>query len=344
MIDILLPTILLYAFGFFNLLGIKPHLLPQYIVFFIGSLSIYFVSRRATTNAFRFNARFLYLLFVLTLIVTFVIGLEVKGSKRWLDFYLFNFQPSEFFKIIFLMYMADYFTRYRRELDEPIVIGKALLYFALPTFIILKQPDLGTALVVSVTFITLLLCSGIPRRILFILTGYTAALLPLFWLTLHDYQKNRLFSFFNPSLDTSGIGYNKLQAIITSGSGKFLGKGLGFGTQSKLFFLPENHTDFAFSSLIEQFGFVGGFLIIVLFCILLVNIFKRVLQNMHEAGEEEYFRYLYTIGFFSLISFQLLLNMGMNLGIFPITGVPLPFISYGGSSLVSIMLGLALLP
>lgn len=345
MIAILLPAFLLFSFGFFNLLGIKPNLLPQHIVAFVLAIAAFIMVKQIGWFTVRHNSRFLYWMMFALLAITYVIGEEIKGSKRWIDLFVFNFQPSEFFKIAFLVFMADFFTRHRREMDEPLIFLRALFYFVAPVFIIFKQPDLGTALVFGVIFTVLLLFAGIPKRTLTRLFLYIMVLLPFAWFLLAPYQKNRLISFISPAHDQAGIGYNMLQAIITTGSGKFIGKGLGYGTQSKLFFLPENHTDFAYSSLVEQFGFIGGLTVIILYCLLIYVLFRKaiVLARETSTSDEIRYRFLYLVGFIAFFAFQTIVNISMNIGLFPVTGITLPLISYGGSSLTSFMLGLALI-
>lgn len=345
MISVLLPSLLIYSFGLFNLLGIKPYLLPQHIIAFILAIVAFITVNRIGWFTIRHNSRFLYWFMFALLIITYIVGVEIKGSKRWIDLFVFNFQPSEFFKIVFLVFMADYFTRHRREMDEPLIFIKALFYFAAPALIIFKQPDLGTALVFGVIFIVLMLFAGIPKRTLLRLFAYILLLLPLAWFLLAPYQKNRLISFFAPTHDQAGIGYNMLQAIITTGSGKFIGKGLGYGTQARLFFLPENHTDFAFSSLVEQFGFVGGITVILLYVALIYLLFRKAARLAREVtvSDEKRYRFLYLVGFIAFFTFQTMVNISMNIGLFPVTGITLPLISYGGSSLTSFMLGLALI-
>lgn len=344
MIAILLPTLLLNLFSFFNLLGIKKELVFNELVFLGIALGFFFLAKKIKLHFFRENAKFFYWLFVALLIATYIIGAEIRGSRRWIDFYFFNFQPSEFFKIFFVIFFADFFSRLKKNLDNLSTFLKSLLYFLLPTFIIFKQPDLGNALVYVAIYLTILLFSEVPKRYILTLTLICVLILPAGWLFLHDYQKDRLTSFINPEANQRGTSYNMTQAIITTGSGKFLGKGLGFGTQSKLFFLPENHTDFAFSSLVEQFGFVGGFVVIVLYIYVFILFVKRALLYVKHTDEENLFSFYFIVGFFAFFMFQTLVNIGMNLGMFPIVGIALPFISYGGSSLVSLLFAFGLIP
>ena len=173
---------------------------------------------------------------------------------------------------------------------------------------------------------------------------FSIIILPLGWFTLKDYQKQRITTFISPQVDLQGSSYNRFQSIITVGSGKFLGRGLGLGTQSKLFYLPENHTDFAFASLVEQFGFIGGASVIGLFFVIAYVLILKVLSFYNSKDDYGKFSYLVVLGILSYLSFQVLINIGMNLGLLPIVGVVLPIISYGGSAFVTFLLGLSLIP
>ncbi len=344
MLTILLTTFFLNLFSFFNLLGINRTLVVYQVVYYLIALGVFFVARRIGTAFFRSNTKFFYWFFVFLLVLTFIIGIEAHGSKRWIDLYVFNFQPSEFFKIFFILFLADFFVRHKKDSDEPLVFLKSLGYLFLPLLIIFKQPDFGNAMAYVVIYLIMLFFSPIPKKYLFTLIIIGALVLPVGWFTLKDYQRARITSFLNPELDPQGTNYNMTQAVITVGSGQFFGRGLGLGTQSKLFFLPENHTDFAFSSLVEQFGFIGGFTVFMLYFFLILYFIRKLSKTFHANDDEKQLSFYYILGFFSYCIFQTFVNIGMNMGLLPITGVALPFISYGGSSLVSFMFGLSLLP
>ncbi len=344
MIDILIPSFLLSIFGLFNIFGIKQNYLPRQIVFFIIGFTLYFIIKKIGRNFFRINGRFFYWSLIALTVITYIIGFEIKGSRRWLNLYFFNFQGSEFLKIFFILTLSSYLAKKAKSFNKVNVFLTSLLYCLLPFLIIFKQPDLANAIVFVFIYLVMLLFSDLPKKYLFNLIIISLLTLPLGWFFLKPYQKERLASFFNPYYDIQGTSYNMIQAIITIGSGKFFGRGLGLGTQSRLFFLPENHNDFAFSSLVEQFGFVGGFFVIVFFLAIIWSIIKRTIKFYFQKEEEGKESFLYLIGFLSYFIFQTLVNIGMNLGLLPVAGVTLPFISYGGSSIVSLLIGLALLP
>ena len=334
---------ILFSFSFFNIVGIRQQLVWQHLLFFGVSLGMFFLVRWMGFRFFYEHTWVWYVLFVGLLLFTYIIGFEARGSKRWIDIGFFNFQPSEFFKVFYGLFLASFFTHYRRSLDEPATIVRVIALAAIPTLIIFLQPDLGSALVYMVIFVVSMFLSAVPRRILFRLASAVLVLLPLGWFFLKEYQRARLVSFIYPQADALGSGYNVLQAKITAGSGGFFGKGLGFGTQTKLFFLPENHTDFAFASLVEQFGFIGGAVLIVAYILLFILLIRRSLKWGQERDAMAQVRFMYGMSFACALLFQAIVNIGMNLGILPVTGITLPFVSYGGSSLLSLMVGMALL-
>lgn len=344
MLGIYLPSLLLFLFGLFSLLGIRHELVINHLIFFAVGLIIFFVIKAIGFQFFRLNAKFFYWLFVILLIVTFIVGIEVKGSRRWISFFFFNFQASEFFKIFFVVFMADFLAKPRMYTQQLRAFLESLGYVAFPALIIFKQPDLATALTFVFIYGITIFFSTIPKKYIFSFLLIAVLVIPLGFFSLHDYQKARIIGFFNPQVDTKGTSYNVTQAIIAVGSGQFFGKGLGLGTQSELHFLPENHTDFAFASLIEQFGFVGGSVIIVLYVVLGYSLVKKIVKYFYQKDDEGRYKFFYTLGFFAFFIFQVLINIGMNLGLTPIAGITLPLISYGGSSLVTWMVGLAMLP
>jgi rod shape determining protein RodA len=271
------------------------------------------------------------------LVVTYIIGFESRGSKRWIDFYFFNFQTSEFLKIFFILFLSDICSR-KDSFDLKSLLKSALI-FVPPILLIFKQPDLGNAIIFFIIYTSILFFNGLPLG--YFIKGFLAlaALVPLSWHFLKTYQKNRILSFINPDLDPSGVSYNLIQAVITVGSGGFFGKGLGLGTQSRFAFLPENHTDFAFASLVEQFGFLGGLVVIILFGIILYRLIRKAIANQHDP-----FSFSFLIGIITFVGAQVIINIGMNLGLFPVAGIALPLITYGGSSILTtfMLIGLAM--
>ncbi|MFH1827481.1 MAG: FtsW/RodA/SpoVE family cell cycle protein [bacterium] len=344
MTTILVSSFLLNIFSFFNLLGINKTFAFAQLSFFIIALIIFVIGKILGIEYFKKNYKFFYWMFIFLLLFTFIIGDVIRGSKRWISLYFFNFQPSEFFKIFFIIFLSKIISQNENDIEKRSFVIKILLYLALPFFIVFKQPDLGNALSYIAIMVLILLFSKIPKKYIFNLFLIFILILPLGWNILKDYQKNRVVSFFIAQEGTQGSNYNMIQSKIAAGSGKFLGRGLGYGTQSKLFFLPESHTDFAFSSLTEQFGFIGGFLIILLYFLICINLIKIIMKFYLRGTSEDRFYLYYCVGLLGYLSFQIFVNIAMNLGSFPITGVSLPIISYGGSSLLTFALGIALLP
>jgi len=341
---IIISSIFLSIFGLFNLFGLKQELFFRQLIYLIFGFLGYYLLKSIGSHFFRINAKFFYWFFIGILLITFIVGLEIRGSKRWLNFYFFNFQSSEFFKVFFILFLAEILTIKNILSNSFINFIKIFLFFLLPFIIIFKQPDLGNAMVYFFIFITLVMFSTIQKKYLGYLSGLFIFLMPLGWFLMKDYQKARILSFISPHLDTQGTAYNMIQAVITIGSGMFFGRGLGLSTQSRLFFLPENTTDFAFASLVEQFGFFGGFFVLIFFTLIFIELVKKTVHFYHQKSEEDQKKFLYCLGILSYFASQTIINLGMNMGIMPVTGIALPFISYGGSSAMAILLGLALLP
>jgi len=337
-------SFLLSIFSFFNLLGINSTYAYTQLGFILFAILIYIFAKVLGIGFFKKNYKFLYWLFIFLLLLVFLIGDEVRGSKRWIDFYFLNFQPSEFFKIIFIIFISKFISFNEDNLEKRNIYFTSLTYLFIPFIIVYKQPDLGNALAYITIFFSILLFSKLPKKYIFNTIIVLLITLPILWGLLKDYQKNRIINFLVKTENVTESNYNLVQSIISVGSGKFLGRGLGYGTQSKLSFLPENHTDFAFSALTEQFGFVGSFTILFLFFLICLELIKLILKLSSNHTFSSRFYLYYSIGFLSYFTFQVLVNIAMNLGSFPIAGVALPMISYGGSSLSTYVLGIALLP
>lgn len=280
----------------------------------------------------------LYGISLLLLIGVLLFGRTISGSQRWLNLASFSFQPSELVKISLILALAKYFFEHEinRRLgfrDLYIPLGMALL----PALLIMKQPDLGTALLILLIGISIFLFLGIAWKTLLISLGGTALFLPLSWFFLRDYQKKRVFVFLQPEADPLGAGYHIIQSKIAVGSGSLWGKGFLKGTQGQLRFLPEQHTDFAFSVLSEEWGFVGSLFVVTLFLLLILSALNIARQSKDRFG------LVIALGISAIFLWQSLVNMGMVVGLVPVVGVPLPFISYGGSSILASLIGIGLL-
>ena len=272
-------------------------------------------------------AIYLYLLGVILLILILYFGKSAFGATRWLDLGFFQLQPSELMKLFIVIVLARYFADIYGEI-KPQHIFIALILTIISAYLILMQPDLGTVSVLSVGALSVLFFAKLTKKQIISLILLIIMALPLIWFNLKPYQKERVYTFLNPSSDVYGSGYNVLQSTITIGSGGLFGKGLGHGPQSQLNFLPVAHTDFIFAGVAEASGLIGSMVLIILFLILIFRII-----NIARISKDN-FGMLLAVGFGAVIFFQMAVNIGMNLGLTPVTGVPLPFVSHGGTSLI----------
>jgi rod shape determining protein RodA len=282
-------------------------------------------------------APLLYALGLGALVAVFLIGRTVSGARRWLFVGPVSVQPSELFKLCFVLMAVWLLTsRWAQPVGKTVLVMAAPLA-VVPAALILKQPDLGTALLLFPVLIALLVAAGMPMRLLggLALAGVAAA--PLAWLALKDYQRERILVFLDPFRDPLGSAYNVIQAKIAIGSGQLLGKGVAGATQSRLAFLPERHTDFIFAVFAETWGFVGCLVLLTCYALLLLRGFDIAASTREPVGR------LVALGVTALVATQVLVNVGMVTGLIPVVGIPLPFMSYGGSSMVVSMMALGLL-
>jgi rod shape determining protein RodA len=280
----------------------------------------------------------LYVVQIGLLILTLAIGSGVGGSARWVALGPFQFQFSEIAKILMIVVLANYFgSRQGRLTSLPSILGACILVGP-PWLLVMMQPDLGTSLVLLAILGGMLFLSGASLRWLAVLVGGTLASLPFVWnVVLRDYQKARIVGFLNPTNDLQGAGWQLHQSQIAVGSGGLFGKGLTNGTQNQLEFLPVQESDFVAAIYLEELGFLGAMLLLVLFAALLWRILVSGWRSRDPFG------LMFAAGLASMILFQVIVNIGMVVGIMPITGIPLPFISHGGASLISIAIGLGIL-
>jgi len=275
---------------------------------------------------------------VILLLVVLLFGYATRGSQRWILMGGFSFQPSELVKLTIILALARYFddhrsgTAYRlRELLVPFLI------VLIPFLFIIRQPDLGTALILLILFVSMVFFAGIQWHSLLISLATAVVLLPLGWHFLRDYQKDRILTFFNHERDPLGTGYHIIQSMIAVGSGGILGKGFLKGTQTQLKFLPEQQTDFVFSVFAEEWGFLGCLVLIVLFLTLILWGLKIAVHSRDYLGT------LISFGITMIIFWEVFINIGMVLAVLPVVGIPLPFLSYGGSAMVVLLAAVGLL-
>lgn len=343
---LLVSTLLLCVMGFAALYSIGlgkedatdfSLLMRQLIAFAIGC-SIIIVLSLIHYIRLRSGSIFIYACSLVALLIVLFAGQEIRGTRGWFEFGLFSFQPVEYAKIGLIFMLAWYFSSNSRQIDRLIHVVASAIIAVVPIGLVLLQPDLGSALVLIIIWIGMLLMSGIPKRYtISIALLIVLAMLAGWFFVFKDYQRERILTFLLPSQESQGRSYNIRQAQIAIGSGKLLGAGLGFGSQSHLKFLPESQTDFIFSVIAEELGFVG--VAGILLCWLLF--FQRAAALMKKI-RDDFGLYLVLGSFFFFLS-HVVINIGGNLGLLPLTGIVLPFMSYGGSALVISLLAVGLI-
>jgi rod shape determining protein RodA len=318
----------------------QPDFFSRQIIWLCVSLVAFFIFAYID---FRFLKRsdILFLLFLsscFVLLLLFVFGSTAKGATSWFSFGGFSFQPVDVMKLVVVLMLAKYFSRRHVEIKNIKHVLISGLYAFIPFVLVFLQPDFGSAMIIFFIWLGMVLVSGISKRHLLVIGGVCVLTFFVLWTSVFaPYQKARIVTFFNPLSDIRGTGYNAYQSTVAVGSGEIVGKGLGFGTQSRLRFLPEYQTDFIFASFSEEWGFVGSFVIMLLFVLL----FWRILQIALTASSN--FEMLFGIGLAIYFMSHIVINIGMNLGIMPVTGIPLPFMSYGGSHLLTEFIALGIL-
>lgn len=295
---------------------------------------------------YRWFIKFAYAFFtvgIVLLLVVLIAGKRGMGAQRWIPLGFFSFQPSEFFKLFFVIAVSRYLS-YREQnalLDLGELAKIALIFFFIPALLIIKQPDLGTLMILTFVFLAVMLAAGIRRKIVVVALIISLISIPfvgnILWNGLKQYQKNRLVAFMDTSIDPQGIGYHIKQSKVSIGSGRFLGKGYLQGTQGVLRFLPEKHTDFIFSVFAEEWGFAGSLVLFMLYVFIILRGFDTALRARDPAGS------FLALGVTFMLLFYCTVNIGMTLGAVPVVGVPLPFMSYGGTALLSNFLAIGVL-
>jgi len=328
--------LLVLILGLVTVWSTAPELFFTQLAFVIIGIIIVYLLSRFDSEVFFSVSNFLYLASILLLILTIFVGKNIRGSVRWIDLGIFNLQTSEIIKPFLAIFYSSYLSKNILKKWQDIL--KFLLLSLIPVALVIIQPDMGTALTLTCLPLALLIFTGHFRKILIIGVIFMSLAIPLESKLLKPYQRQRVETFINPYKDPQGAGYNVIQATIAVGSGGIFGKGVKLGTQSHLSFLPERHTDFIFASFVEEFGLIGAFFLLSAYFIIIRTCLRSagVLKDNRAS--------LLSFSVFSLIAFQAVVNIGMNLGVTPVTGITLPFFSYGGSSLLSfaILIGLQL--
>ncbi len=327
---LLLPALFLSVFALFTLISfgeISTRFIKQSVWIIFGL--ILFIGLQKTDLYFLKDRKFIitvYTLSIVSLLILFVSGHVAKGAQSWIKLGFLSIQPTDPAKLILIVLLAKYFSKRFVEISvfKHVVISG--IYAGILGFLILMQPDFGSAVTVFSIWAGIIFISGLSKKHIILLATVGLLVMGLAWnYAFKEYQKNRILNFIHPMRDIRGSGYNQYQAVIAVGSGQIIGKGIGYGTQSKLKFLPEYQTDFIFAAFAEEWGFVGVLMVLISFLIILLRIIHIAMRADNN------FDSLIAAGVFIFFGVHVLINIGMNLGIMPITGIPLPFMSYGGS-------------
>jgi rod shape determining protein RodA len=339
---LLAATLLIVAYGIgaaysatLNSPGLEDLTLRQIIYAVVGFVIMILLA----FNDYRFLANLqkpLYVIAMSILAILLVIGQIHFGAQRWLDIHLFPIQPSEISKIIVIITLAKYLSDHVDVMRHFRYVIFSFLFVLPPILLIFFQPALGTSICIMVVWVGMIVGVGARFWHLGILAMGAISAIPLLWIVMQDYMRQRIFTFVNPLSDPMGAGYNVIQARIAIGAGGMWGTGFAQGSQSQLHFLRVRHTDFIFSVIGEEMGFIGAIILFVLLAFIIWRVSRAAAIARDQYG------YLIAYGVASILLFQCALNIGMNLGLMPITGIPLPFISTGGSSLITFLIGLGL--
>ncbi len=334
---VLLSLLIIYGISI-NPIAPNAAIFAKQLIFAVLGFLISFALAGTNYRIWITYSKLAYVFCALLLVYVIFFGLSIRGTTGWISLGFITFQPVEFAKIGLLIVLAKYFSDYGRQffLWRHILASGALTMFYVA--LVLLQPDLGSAIVLFGTWFLMLLIAGVPRKHLLVLLSGLLVAGALGWMFLFQpYQKDRILTFINPQFDVLGRGYNVRQSIIAVGSGRIFGRGFGLGSQSQLKFLPSAETDFIFAVLAEEFGFIG--VIFLLGCFLLI--LYRLLIAAHRTMDN--FAAFFALGLASLLTVQSFINVGMNLGIAPVTGIPLPFMSAGGSSLLAFFIAFGII-
>ena len=323
----------LIVFSVVILSSLDRHLFPLYFIYIIVALGAFWFFSQINFDIVSLFSKHFYIASIVLLLLTLVIGRVTRGTFRWIPIGPFSLQPAEIVRPFLLVFFANYMARGEINLKK---IFKSILLLFIPVILILVQPSLGVSVLTVVGFAGVLIATKIDKKYLLAGLGAVIVLLPLLWNFLAPYQKQRILTFLEPTSDPLGAGYNSLQSTIAVGSGKFFGTGLGKGIQTQLAFLPEKQSDFVFAAVAEELGIVGAGLVLLVSFIILFRL-THFMENAVSPAARAYIS-----GFFLIYLVQVFVHVGMNMGMLPITGVPFPLLSAGGSSLLATMVGLGI--
>jgi rod shape determining protein RodA len=324
---------LLFLLSIIVLRSIAPSLFPLYYLYFVLSILVFFFFLVIDFEVISLFSKHIYWGSIILLILPLLIGQVTRGAVRWIPIGPLSIQPAEIVRPFLLVFFANYLTEKTLDIKR---LAKAILLFALPLFLIVVAPSFGVAVLTTLGFIGVVLASGLDKKYLLAGIAIVIVAVPLVWRVLAPYQRSRVASFLNPSEDPLGAGYNSIQSMVSVGSGMLMGRGLGKGVQTQLAFLPEKHTDFIFAAVSEELGFIGSSIIILGLFVLFWRLIKIIESARSFAARA------FVSGLFLTLFIEAMIHIGMNLGLLPITGVPLPLVSAGGSALIATMIGLGI--
>ncbi|GIL15415.1 MAG: rod shape-determining protein RodA [Chloroflexota bacterium] len=318
--------------GLFDTANLLQDFTFRQIIYALVGFGLLFGLSRIDYRVFAGLSWLFYVMLLAMLGAVAIIGRLTLGAQRWIPLGPFQLQPSEIGKLLIVLVLAKFLADHSKQMDKWRTLGTAAAIVAFPVVMTYLQPDLGTSLVFVFAWGVMVLAAGLSWKQLLISGVLLLILLPFVWLTMQDYQRARLTAFLNPVSDPLGAGYNVTQARIAIGSGEVFGRGIGAGTQSQLQFLRIRHTDFIFSVVGEELGFFGGIFFFALYSFVLLRMLRAAQVSRSIFGR------LTAVGFAAALFFQAFVNLGMNVGIMPVTGIPLPFVSSGGSSLITYLM------
>lgn len=332
-IPLALSIFSLLAFSVVVLNSLDKNIFPFYFIYIFIALMVFLLFSMIDFEIISIFSKYLYIGGVVLLLLTLIIGQVTRSTVRWIQLGPSSLQPAEIIRPFLLLFFANYLGQGEVTFKK---FGKAILLLSLPTILILVQPSLSVSILTVIGFVGVLLASKFNKKYLLVGILVLIVIMPIAWNILVPYQKQRITSFLEPTKDPKGAGYNSIQAVIAAGSGKMFGSGLGKGVQTQLAFLPEKQTDFIFAATSEELGFIGaGFVLFASFIILLRLIY--FMENSVSGRARAY-----VSGFFLIYLVQVFVHVGMNMGMLPITGLPFPLLSAGGSSLLATMAGLGI--
>jgi rod shape determining protein RodA len=319
----------LYSISLSEIRGENANVFLKQVVFVLLGIAVMVFFALSDYHYLRSYGTAIYFASLALLILVLIWGSTIRGTVGWIGIGSFHIQPVEIAKIALIVFLASFISQKKMELGEGVRLLVSFILTFMMIFLVLRQPDLGSAMVLIGIWVGMILVSGISKKLFAILAVSGIILICTTWIFLADYQKERILNFVKPGLDPQGSGYNVIQAQIAIGSGGVIGKGIGHGSQSQLNFLPEKHTDFIFAVISEELGLFGSLVVLVLF---LVLFYRIKIVSLHAPDN---FGYLLANGILLMFFIQLVVNIGMNIGIVPVTGISLPFLSYGGSFLMA---------